>query len=173
MSEPIVVHIKSTVIDLILAQKYRSEVTDGVFTDISGNMHSENEIEEVCADVYEYSAEGELTVDEGTYTIRYNEPESVGMDNCETSIIVSEDSKETVTMSRTGSVSMACRFDSKDRRQLCCYETSVIPVEFFIQTRKVYHNIKSDGGSILLDYCIEIRGVNAERTKMFLEVYRR
>jgi len=45
-----------------------------------------------------------------------------------------------------------------------------MPVEFTVNTRKVGNTVTEKGGAILLDYCIEIRGVNTERNKLFIKV---
>ena len=60
----------------------------------------------------------------------------------------------------------------KEKRQYCRYETPVMPVEFTVNTRKVHNTVNRDGGAILLDYNIEVRGTNIERNRLFIEVMR-
>lgn len=47
-----------------------------------------------------------------------------------------------------------------------------MPVEFTVNTRKVHNTVNRDGGAILLDYNIEVRGINIERNRLFIEVMR-
>jgi uncharacterized beta-barrel protein YwiB (DUF1934 family) len=57
-----------------------------------------------------------------------------------------------------------------EKRQLCSYVTPFMPIEFVVNTRAVANKIKNGKGAMLLDYTIEVRGVNTERNKMIIEV---
>ena len=173
MSENVNVRIKSTIINLVDAERFRVSSDGRFFTDDDGKRRPVDEIESCCSETYEYSAAGEMSEENGKIVIKYKEPDSIGYSDCTTTFILSENEKNTVTMTRSGDLGMACRFDMNEKRQICCYETPVIPLEFVVQTKKVFHSITSDGGSILLDYYIEIRGANAERSKLFIEVRKR
>ena len=104
--------------------------------------------------------------------IRYKESPDIGVDNCRTALIFSPEDRNSLIMNRDGDISTACRFDMKEKRQYCRYETPVMPVEFTVNTRKVHNTVNRDGGAILLDYNIEVRGINIERNRLFIEVMR-
>lgn len=165
-------NIKATVTDLELAAKYMYAVRDGFFTADDGKKHSQSEIDSICSDIIEYTAWGEYTESDGKCIIRYKESPDIGVDNCHTALIFSADDRNSLVMNRDGDISTACRFDMKEKRQYCRYETPVMPVEFTVNTRKVHNTVNRDGGAILLDYNIEVRGVNIERNRLFIEVMR-
>ena len=164
--------IKATVTDLELAAKYMHAVRDGFFTADDGKKHSQSEIGSVCSDIIEYTAWGEYTESDGMCVIRYKESPDIGVDNCRTALIFSPEDRNSLIMNRDGDISTACRFDMKEKRQYCRYETPVMPVEFTVNTRKVHNTVNRDGGAILLDYNIEVRGINIERNRLFIEVMR-
>ncbi len=174
MAEQVIVRIRSTITDLVEAERFKLGVRNGYFIDNSGDKRPEGEIGDACSDVFEYTAVGEISkASDNKIRIKYTEPEGIGYDGCVTTIIVSSDKKETVTLMRTGDILTACLFDAKEKRQLCSYETPLIPFEFFVQTNKVHHTIDMEGGAILLDYFVEVRNINTERIKMFIEIRRR
>lgn len=156
--------------DLALAEKYASMCADGFFVADDGKKYPEKSIKEQCDTVTEYTVSGELNYEDGRYMLKYTEPEDIGYDGCLTALVFEENDPDTVTLVRTGGVSMACRFDMKEKRQHCCYDTPIMPLEFNINVRSVHNTVSFDGGAMLLDYYIEVRGSNAERNKLFIEV---
>jgi hypothetical protein len=45
-----------------------------------------------------------------------------------------------------------------------------MPIEFTVYTRNLRNTVAEDGGAILLDYYLEVRGVNTERNRLDIEV---
>lgn len=164
------VYIESAVTDLVQAETYRSSLRDGRFTTEDGRVLSEEQIAEVCDEQIRYTVDGELSEEEGRYVIRYREPEELGCENAVTSLIFDPEDRAVLTMIRSGDMAAALRFDLRERRQLCSYETPFLPIEFTVNTRRVENGVGKDGGEILLDYFLEIRGVNTERTRMKIRV---
>lgn len=164
--------IKATVTDLELATKYMYAIRDGFFVTDDGKRHSHSELDSLCSEVIEYTAWGKYTEYDGKCVIRYKEPTDIGVDNCYTALIFSSADRSSLVMNRDGDVSTACRFDMKEKRQFCRYETPIMPVEFTVNTRKVHNTVTNDGGAILLDYNIEVCGSNVERNRLFIEVMR-
>ncbi|MBQ7780176.1 MAG: DUF1934 domain-containing protein [Clostridia bacterium] len=163
------IKIKSTVTDLALADKYTATLKDGYFRSDNGERLPYEMMKEECDEVIEYTVRGEYREENGKAYITYKEPEEIGLD-CVTTLIFDTKNKETVTMTRSGELSAAFCFDPVNKRQRCSYETPYMPVEFTVNTRKVGNTVTEKGGAILLDYCIEIRGVNTERNKLFIKV---
>ena len=88
----------------------------------------------------------------------------------ETSVFFDENDREVLTMIRAGEMNAAFRFDKRDPRQLCTYETPIMPIEFTVNTRTVRNGLEETGGVLLLDYYLEMRGVNTERNRLLIEV---
>ncbi len=163
------IKIKSTVTDLALAEKYAATLKDGYFRNDDGESLPYEMMKEECDEVIEYTVRGEYREENGKAYISYNEPEDIGLD-CVTTLIFSLENKNSVTMTRSGELSAAFCFDPEVKRQRCTYETPYMPVEFTVNTKKVANTVSSKGGAMVLDYCIEIRGVNTERNRLFIKV---
>lgn len=118
----------------------------------------------------EIRTQGVLSRDEdGRISLSYDETELTGMEGSTTTVTFAENAPETVTMLRYGSVTTTLVFE-QERRHICVYETPIMPFEICIYARKVQNDLTMDGGSILLDYLIEIHGAKAERTLFELHV---
>ena len=162
------VRIQAAVMDLQLAEKYKNACQNGYFTTDDGRRLPYEDIGSACEEVMEYTASGEL-VTEGSYmTVRYEEGEALGF-SCTTSLIFGED-RDILTMVRSGEMNAAFRFDKKNPRQSCTYETPIMPIEFVVNTRYIHNSVSEAGGAILLDYYLEMRGVNTERNRLTIEV---
>ncbi len=170
MPDNVKIKIKSTITDLVLAEKYLSSAVNDAFRADDGKVYPIERLDELASDVIEYTAYGELFADGAGLVLRYRENPEIGYDNCTTSLVFSPSDRGSLVMVRDGDISTACRFDMKDKRQFCRYETPIIPVEFTVNTRSVHNTVDLDGGAILLDYKIEIHGVNTERNRLFIEV---
>ena len=164
------IRIKSTVTDLALAENYKSTVKDGYFRSDDGRLLPIDQLNSSCEDVIEYTAIGKYKEENGKAVISYDEPSEAGIDNSVTSLIFDLEDRSVVTMVRQGEINSAFRFDMNERRQICSYETPFMPIEFAVNTRNVANKIKGGKGAMLLDYVIEVRGVNTERNKMMIEV---
>ena len=163
------VKIKSTVTDLALAEKYTATLRDGFFSTEDGRSLPYERMGDECDEVIAYSVNGVYKEENGKAVLSYKEPDDVGLD-CVTSLIFRTDDRSVITMVRSGELNAAFRFDLNEPRQLCSYETPFMPVEFTVNTKKVRNNLQEKGGAIILDYCIEVRGINTERNRMFIEV---
>jgi uncharacterized beta-barrel protein YwiB (DUF1934 family) len=74
-----------------------------------------------------------------------------------------------VTMLRSGSVSTALVFEP-NQRHFCTYKTPYMPFEVCVHTLKIDNRLMSENRTLDLDYIIEIRGAQAERCRMHLEI---
>ncbi len=172
MFSKVKLRIKSTVTDLILADRYLNSSHDGMFTADDGKSYTFDKINELSSEIIEYTCFGECSEDDGKFTISYKENPEIGYDNCITSLVFSNSNRKSLILIREGDISTALNFDMNDKRQCCRYETPIMPFEFVINTRSVHNTVNNDGGAILLDYNIEVRGANTERNKLFIEVKR-
>ena len=122
----------------------------------------------------EFITEGLLTCqldpDSGvkTYTITYAESELTGMEGSQSSILFRTDDPGLVHMVRTGTVSTALTFRAHCRA-LCTYNTPYYPFQVGIHSLLVDNRLQEEG-RLTLEYIIEIRGAQAERCRMDMQV---
>ena len=116
----------------------------------------------------EMMAEGDFSIEDGKFFIDYDETEATGMEGSVTSVSFAEDQPEIVSMMRSGSVSTALVFEAHKRHH-CLYNTPYMPFEICVHTLKVENKLKEEG-TLSLDYVIEIRGAQAERTKFNMQI---
>ena len=114
------------------------------------------------------STEGILKTEDGRFEVSYKESEATGMEGATTSVSFAIDQPEIVSMIRSGSVSTALVFEERKRHH-CVYNTPYMPFEVCVHTLHVDNRL--DGEGILeLDYVVEIRGAQAERTKFYMQI---
>ena len=172
------IKIKSQISDLIMSDIYTTARTIDMIDDEINHTYKrgsdtamEDYFDDAVNDKIEYSTQGTLSVNGEKIIISYEESELMGLDGCETSLYFNKISPNVVTMTRTGSVVSGLVFDPTDKRHICTYETDFMPIEFCICTRSVGNNLTYDnGGTLNLDYDIEVRGVRTERNRLTLEV---
>ena len=163
------IRLKASVIDLTLTERYRLSASDGRFTADDGEEYELEKLEEICTETVESAVTGEYENKDGRITVSYTESPEFGY-SCLTSLIFDDSDRGALTLVRAGEVSAVFRFDLRERRQRCSYETPLMPVEFTVNTRRLHNTVGEGGGAILIDYTLEIRGVNTERNRIFIEV---
>ena len=114
------------------------------------------------------SSVGKLKREDGRFEVSYDETEATGMEGSVTSVSFAEDQPEIVSMMRSGSVSTALVFGAHKRHH-CLYNTPYMPFEICVHTIKVENKLREEG-TLSLDYVIEIRGAQAERTKFNMQI---
>ncbi len=119
-------------------------------------------------DVLELTTDGYLSENENRVEITYAESELTGMEGATTTISFDKNEPKLITMLRGGSVTTAMVFES-GMRHICVYETPVMPFELCIHTLKVKNELL-ENGKIYLDYIVEFKGAQAERTKFTLMI---
>ncbi len=117
---------------------------------------------------------GEMTVitaaDGTTVAISYAESELTGMEGALSTVTYREDDPGLVTMLRSGTVKTALTFRAHTRA-ICTYDTPYMPFQIGIHALTVDNRIGlALGGTLLLDYLIEIKGGVAERCIMRMTV---
>ena len=112
----------------------------------------------------EISLEGRYHNDGHRVSIAYDEGELSGMEGSRTTICFQKDNPAQVEMLRTGSVKTALFFEA-GRRHEAVYQTPLAPFTVCVQTERVSNAIEAMG-TLELDYIVELKGAQAERTKM-------
>ena len=116
------------------------------------------------------SSIGRLKREDGRFEVSYDETEATGMEGSVTSVSFAEDQPGIISMMRSGSVSTALVFE-EHKRHHCIYNTPYMPFEICVHTLKVENKLLEEG-TLSLDYVIEIRGAQAERTKFNMQILR-
>lgn len=116
----------------------------------------------------ESTTEGVLREEDGRVTVSYNESELTGMEGATTNISFDLSNPGLVTMLRGGSVTTSLVFE-QDKRHVSIYETPFMPFEICILTMRVDNRLLDDG-ELYLDYVVEVKGAQAERTKFKMTI---
>ena len=114
------------------------------------------------------NTEGALKIEDGRFEVSYKESEATGMEGATTTVYFVENQPEIVSMIRSGSVSTALVFEERKRHH-CVYNTPYMPFEVCVHTLHVENKLDSEG-TLDLDYVVEIRGAQAERTKFNMQI---
>ena len=117
----------------------------------------------------EMFSEGELYITDERVIIAYDESELTGMEGSHTQVRFERNQEGLVTMMRSGNVSTILVFE-KGKRHICTYQTPYMPFEICVFTKDV-KNTLLENGIVELDYIVEIRGAQAERTQFKIEVF--
>ena len=117
----------------------------------------------------EMFSEGELYITDDRVIIAYDESELTGMEGSSTQVRFEKNAPELITMMRSGNVSTILVFE-EGKRHICTYQTPYMPFEICVYTKKVKNNLL-ESGVIDLDYIVEIRGAQAERTQFKIEIF--
>ena len=118
--------------------------------------------------ILEINSVGELRIEDGRWDVRYDETEMTGMNGASTAVSFSEESVNSISMVREGSVSTVLLFEP-NKRHHCVYNTPFMPFEVCVHTLHVDNKLDSEG-TLDLDYVVEIRGAQAERTKFNMQI---
>lgn len=118
-------------------------------------------------DTIETSLCGELDSVGDEYTLAYEE-ETEGMGGVFTEIKFDTNKPEQITISRTGAIDTFMRFE-KGKRDICVYNTGIMPFEICIYAKDVDNRLLSDG-VLEITYLIEIKGACAQKTVMKMEI---
>lgn len=155
----------------IFINSVRYEIDSSIFEDgLSENVFSDTaDTKQAEPEKMQIKTRGTFEIkDDGRAEIVYDETELTGMEGSQTVISFDTEKSGTVTMLRTGSVSTTLVFE-KGKRHHCMYSTPYMPFEICVRSFEVNNRI-ADGGTLLIDYVVEIRGARAERTKFSMRI---
>jgi len=135
--------------------------------------------EEACGDAgdpYEIVADGRMRIRGNLCELSYMECDENGMEDTKTTLVFSKKAPGELTLTRSGVVRMTLSFE-EGRHHIGYYTLGAMQrlisdqpsVMISSYTRKVRNSIL-DNGTLELDYIIEIRGMDTQRTVFSLEV---
>ena len=118
-------------------------------------------------DTYTFCTTAGMKTECGVVTITYEE--NTG---CTSEIIFDTGKPGMVTIHRTGGIMNTIVLE-KGKRHISVYKTPLMPFETAVLAKKVDVNMTyEDGGDIELDYLVELRGMDLQRTEMKIHVER-
>ena len=103
------------------------------------------------------------------FSLSYEESELTGMEGTSSQLSFMRSQPGLVTMLRSGSVSTALVFEP-NKRHFCTYKTPFMPFEVCVHTLKIDNKLLAEAATLDLDYIVEIRGAQAERCRLHLEI---
>lgn len=119
------------------------------------------------SDTYTFCTTAGMKTECGVVTITYEE--NTG---CKSEIIFDTGKPGMVTIHRTGGIMNTIVLE-KGKRHISVYNTPIMPFETAVLAKKVDVNMTyEDGGDIALDYLVELRGMDLQRTEMKIHVER-
>lgn len=166
------VSLHSQIINLTAAD-FEEEMLNSMLENALPKLSDEER--EAMTEEIDYITDGICVSSENHVEIAYEESETMGLAGVKTSLVWYKSSPDVVTMVRTGNMTAGFVFSGIEPRQICTYETSVMPLEFCICTRRIDNNIDPDelNGKLFVDYSIEFRGMKTERNLLTVEISKR
>ena len=116
----------------------------------------------------EMTVEGVLREDATHVYLSYKEGELTEMGDTTTTVSYQKDTPRLVSITRNGTVRSTLVFEEATRH-ITVYETPFMPFEICILTMKVKNRLIEDG-TLKLDYVVEVKGAQAERTRFTMEI---
>jgi uncharacterized beta-barrel protein YwiB (DUF1934 family) len=117
----------------------------------------------------EMYSDARLRLTDDMFSLSYEESELTGMEGTSSQLSFMRSQPELVTMLRSGSVSTALVFEP-NKRHFCTYKTPFMPFEVCVHTLKIDNKLLAEAATLDLDYIVEIRGAQAERCRLHLEI---
>ncbi len=118
-----------------------------------------------------FTTEAQMDVEPGSIVITYDEATEAGLGDTQCSIRIDRGNPHILVIQRTGGL-MNTLICEKGRRHTSAYASPMIPMplEACTYTRRCDIDVDEDGGVIFLDYIIEIRGADVQRTVIRMNI---
>lgn len=138
---------------------------NGSFDEFGEEVEEAEDEDPYGEDSYVFCTTAGMKTECGVITITYSE----GSD-CTAEIIYDTGKPDMVTIHREGGI-MNTLVLEKGKRHISVYKTPIMPFESAAFAKKVESSLTfEDGGEICLDYLVELRGTDLQRTKMVIRV---
>jgi len=151
----------------IRIKSVRYEVEASLFSEEGAEVRVQTN-QDLEPETIEIHSVGSYSECEGRVELSYDETEVTGMEGSRTAVSFAKENSGIVSMIREGAVSTVLVFE-EGKRHHCIYNTPIMPFEVCVHTMKVENALTTEGW-LNLDYIVEIRGAQAERTKFRMEI---
>ncbi len=120
---------------------------------------------------YIFTTEAEMDVTPGQITITYDEAPGSDLGQTKSTIRIDRANPHSLSIERSGTL-MNTLICEKGRRHTSVYSSPMIPMplEACTYTRRCDTDLDEEGGVIFLDYIIEIRGADVQRTTIRMNI---
>lgn len=118
------------------------------------------------SDTTEFVTEGEFTMRNGKYLLRYKEQISSDYGECSTIIKID---RNNVVMTRTGSTNTQMIFE-KGKRHMSHYETPLGSFTIGVSTDNLETKVDENGGNVEIDYVLDINNSAQLQNKLRLNI---
>lgn len=120
---------------------------------------------------YIFTTEAEMEVTPGQITITYEEAPGSDLGQTKSAILLDRANPHSLSIERSGTL-MNTLICEKGRRHTSVYSSPMIPMplEACTYTRRCDVDLDEEGGVIFLDYIIEIRGADVQRTTIRMNI---
>ena len=167
MKQSLTIHLTTVQHDIGEAALFEqmSQTSHIDFVRLAQSAQEQQETEER----FEMYVRGEAEVENGTFVLRYMETELTGMAGTETTISFDVHNRDCVTLLRCGEVKTALTF-LKGKRSISTYDTPEMPFSLCVYTMHMKNDLRLSGGSLVLEYLVEIRGAFAQHNRLVLQI---
>lgn len=150
--------------DLSPSEEFNRKLDE--FIKLLTSLSEENEDDSI---VFETRGTLDRTVRDGVETIEVSYTEDESMDGTETVLRFAPSRPRSATIVHTGGVisNLIC---DEGVRHISVYETPIMPFEIAVYTKKCRGWLSLAGGKLDLDYILELRGADLQRTQLTIEV---
>lgn len=154
--------------------KIKSVLSDLAAFEMCADMIGlENALKAAEDEVIEMTTDAVLRDNGKNLEISYEEPGESGMQNTTTTLVFKKDSPNELSMVRRGENTAGFVFSDITRRQPCQYNVAGFPMELTVCTRSIDNRVTPEGGTLDLDYIIEVQGVKTQRNRFSVRVDQR
>lgn len=158
----VIVEMKSSQSDMTGVGFFNVRTVEQCEAALKGAPEAEN-------NTFSLVSEGDLFVEGTRLNLSYEESAVEGVEGCTTVISFDLSDPGCVTVERRGPLSSVFVI-SKGERLFSTYSTPFGVIDMCVFGKKVENLLTEDGGSLVLDYGVELKGLTAQRTRMEVKV---
>jgi len=120
---------------------------------------------------YIFTTEAAMEITPEEITIQYEESPENNLDHTSSTVRIFRKIPHMLSIERTGTL-MNTLICETGRRHMSVYQAAILPrpMEVSTYTRKCDIDLDEEGGIILLDYIVEIRGADVQRTTIRMDI---
>ncbi len=151
------IHLSSEIKEMKMAGKSLFDIVTKADDDEDGGI----------GDGFEMMSEALFSQKDGRVSVTYSEG-GEGFENVKTTVSFMENDRDIITVTRgDGGEGFVIE---KGKRNFSLYRTPFGIIEMCVCGKNVENTLTEQGGEIILDYSVELKGMTAQKTKMKIKV---